>query len=96
MLCRPGRSPTKTVTWNQTSCTILHEVRSLSCHQVCREAATYLAGFSEEAIQVLEHGRAIVPIDACHHLILIVVKVTFSFQLCISRGVTVCLRGVAG
>ena len=45
---------------------------------------------------MLEHGRAIIPIDACHHLILIVVKVSFSFQLCIRRGVTVCLRGGAG
>lgn len=44
-----------------------------------RRGQNYLAGFCEEAIQVLEHGRAIFPSDACHHLIFIVVKVPFSF-----------------
>ncbi len=80
MLCRPGNHPTETMTWYCTSCTILHEVCCLTCRQICRgEAIIYLAGFCEEAIQVLEHGRAIFPIDACHHLIFIVVRVPFSF-----------------
>ena len=45
---------------------------------------------------MLEHGRAIIPVDACHHLIFIVVEVPFSFQLCIRRGLAVWLGRVAG
>ena len=81
MLCRPGEYPT------ETTCTFLHKVCSLTCRRICRgEATTHLAGFCEEAVQVLEHGRAILSIDACHHLIFVVVEVPFSFQLCIRRA----------